>query len=156
MNKPNKKIINATPKLYDGINFKSLMEVSAYKKFKQAGFDVKYEPTKYTLMEGFKSKVPYYDKAVKSKRAVNRDNNLKESKRKIRSITYTPDFEIRYNDIIAIIEVKGFENDCFPIKKKLFLKYLATLEGNYVYFEVYSVKNVLQTIEIIKNYDKES
>ena len=39
----NKKIKNATPREYDGIHFKSLLEVSIYKHLIAAGFHPKYE-----------------------------------------------------------------------------------------------------------------
>ena len=54
------------------------------------------------------------------------------------------------------IEAKGIENDVFYIKKKMFIKYLDDVLGNTgvrsIYFEVYTKKQLLQAIEIIKDY----
>lgn len=145
----NKKIINATSVTYDGINFKSKLEVATYKLLKEAGLNPFYEPHRYVLINGFKPKVPFYNKNKKNK-------NLTLANRKALPITYSPDFEVSNNKITAIIEVKGIENDVFPVKKKLFRRLLETLPGNYVYFEVYNKKNVLQAINIIKEYGKQN
>ena len=56
--------------------------------------------------------------------------------------------------------MKGKENDCFYLKKKLFRKYLdniliATGQKS-IYFEVYSKKQLLQAIEIFKEYAEKS
>ena len=56
--------------------------------------------------------------------------------------------------------MKGKENDCFYLKKKLFRKYLddiLTATGQKsIYFEVYSKKQLLQAIEIFKEYAEKS
>ena len=76
---------------------------------------------------------------------------------KILPITYTPDIYINHNDIDVWIEVKGIENDCYYLKKKLFRKYLEDLYNTTgkksIFFEVYSKKQLLQAIEIIKQYE---
>ena len=75
---------------------------------------------------------------------------------KIIGIRYTPDFYFKYNGLNVYIEVKGIENDVFYIKKKMFIKYLDDLyteKGEKsIYFEVYTKKQLLQAIEIIKSY----
>ena len=80
-------------------------------------------------------------------------NNWQVSTKKIIDITYTPDFCFDYNNLFVIIEAKGIENDVFPIKKKMFRKYLETCKKPVVYFEIYSKKQLLQAIEIIKGYE---
>ena len=63
---------------------------------------------------------------------------------------------VEYKNLNVYIEAKGIENDVFYIKKKLFIKYLDDLfikTGEYsIYFEVYTKKQLLQAIEIIKDY----
>lgn len=71
----------------------------------------------------------------------------------MQGIRYTPDFHFKYNDIDVYIEAKGFENDVFYIKKKLFLRYLDNTESKSMYFEIYTKKQLLQAIEIIKSYE---
>lgn len=140
----NKKIKNATPFEYNGINFKSKTEVMAYKTLLEHGFEVAYEPATYVLWEGFKPTFPYYKP--------NKNKELKLDNTKIINITYTPDFVVSYKNIPVIIEMKGFQNDTYPIKKKMFRKLLETFDIGF-FFEIYTKKQLLQAIDIIKKYD---
>lgn len=139
----NKKIKNAHPLEYEGIQFKSQLEKTAYITLKEAGFPVEYEPKKITIWKGFKPTVPFYDKN-------NTTRLLQLQMRKLIDITYTPDFMFEYKNHTIIIEIKGFANETFPIKKKVFRAWLEDHPDS-IYFEVYSEKQVLQAIEIIKN-----
>lgn len=141
----NKKIKNANPLEYNGIQFKSKLEVTIYKTFKELGFDIQYEPEKITIWEGFKPTIPFYTKDKKT-------GLLKLDNKKLISITYTPDFIFKYKDLYVIVEGKGIFNDVYPYKRKLFRQYLEKVP-NSVYFEIYSKKQALQAAEIIKRYD---
>lgn len=139
----NKKVRNATSKICDGIEFKSLLEVSVYKALTEAGFSPKYEPYKIPIITGFKPTIPFYTKGS--------NGILKNDTSKIMDITYTPDFVFDYKGLRIFIEVKGFENDVFPVKKKLFRAWLEKqTEFIPLYFEVWSKRQTLQAIEIIK------
>ena len=74
----------------------------------------------------------------------------------IQPITYTPDIYVKYKDLDIWIECKGFTNDVFPYKKKMFRKLLDNIYINTgqksIYFEIYTKKQLLQAIEIIKSY----
>lgn len=142
----NKKIKGATPLVVGNIKFKSKIEASVYKHLLQAGFNPMYEDIKFTLWKGFKPTVPFYTK-------VNRHNAL-NMKRTI-DITYTPDFTFIYNDRLIIIEVKGIQNDVFPYKFKMFRKILEEEPyiGNTLLFEIFTIKQLKECIEIIKSYD---
>lgn len=122
-----------------------------YKTLSESGFDVYYEPTKYTIWSGFKPIVPFYNKDNKTKL-------LKLDNKKIIDITYTPDFTIKMDNMLIIIEAKGFENDCFPMKKKMFRGYLEQLQldtkKQVLFFEIYTKKQLLQAIQIISDYGK--
>lgn len=139
----NKKIKNATPLEYDGITFKSKLEVLIYKTLKNAGFPVEYEPEKIAIWEGFKPTVPFYDKD-------NRSRMLKLHMSKLMDTTYTPDFMFTHNGYKVIIEGKGFTNDVFPLKQKLFRAWLEDHPES-IYFEIRTKKQLLQAVEIIKN-----
>lgn len=144
----NKKIINASPLEYDGISFKSKLEKMVYQTLKEADFPVEYEPHKYIIWEGFKPSVPFYNKDKITRM-------LKQESRKIQAITYTPDLSFIHNGYLIIIEAKGFEDSVFPLKKKMFRKWL---EDNYpksIYFEIYTKKQLLQAINIINNLKEE-
>lgn len=140
----NKKIKGASTKIYNGITFKSQLEVSIYKTLLQEGFNPKYEEVKYILWQGFKPTVPFYEKG--------KDGLNKLSMKKIIDITYTPDFTFKYKNYFVIIEAKGYENDTFPIKKKMFRKILESY-SNTLYFEIFTKKQLVDAIKIIKTYE---
>ena len=64
----NKKIKNATSKEYNGIKFKSIVEVSVYKHLLSLGFKPEYEKHKYTIWEGFKPTIPFYNQNGKNRK----------------------------------------------------------------------------------------
>ena len=137
----NKKVRNATAKVYKGIKFRSKLELFTYKKLEDAGIAALYEKKKYVLMEGFR----FESEAIEC----NSKREYVENTTKVRDITYTPDFVDPNNE--WIIEVKGFANDVFPVKWKLFKKHLQALnEDTPVLFLPRNQKQVLETIEIIK------
>lgn len=139
----NKKIKNASPLEFDGISFKSKLEKMIYQTLRENNLPVEYEPQKFIIWEGFRPTVPFYDKDKTTRM-------LKLEKKKIISISYTPDFVFRYNDYLIIIEAKGMENDRFYLKKKMFRKWLENNEPKSIYFEIYTKKQLLQAIDIIK------
>lgn len=136
----NKKIKNATSLTTNDITFKSKLEASVYRHLLQAGFSPAYEGVTFTIWEGFKPTIPFYGK---------QGLNMK----KLISITYTPDFTFCYEDKFIILEVKGFQNDLFPYKFKMFRKLLEQPKyKNVLLFEVFSIKQLKEYIEIIKSY----
>lgn len=140
----NKKIINASPLEYDGISFKSKLEKMAYQTLKEQGFPVLYEPRKFIIWEGFRPNVPFYNKDASTRM-------LKMDNKKVIDISYTPDLMFEYNNHLIIIEMKGFENNTYPLKKKIFRKWLESNYPNSIYFEIFTKKQLLQAIDIIKN-----
>lgn len=142
----NKKIINASPLEYDGISFKSKLEKMAYQTLKEQGFPVLYEPKKFIIWEGFRPNVPFYNKDASTRM-------LKMDSKKVIDISYTPDLIFEYNNHLIIIEMKGFENNTYPLKKKIFRKWLESNYPNSIYFEIFTKKQLLQAIDIIKNLD---
>src|SRR5574344_1313681 len=109
----NSKIKNATSIIYDNIHFRSLIEKRVYMKLKEFGINPNYEKDTYELSARVRPcNTPFY---VRSK---SKGFHLEMSP--IHAITYTPDFTFTYNDIHVIIEVKGYANDVYPVKKNLF------------------------------------
>jgi hypothetical protein len=163
----NKKIKNATKSNLGNLAFKSQLEKSIYNTLLQQGFTPQYEPITFTLWDGFTPITPYYDKETdkqKIKRLSNGINTcpskiLIQKVGKVVGIRYTPDFYFNYKGLDVYIEAKGIENDVFYIKKKMFIKYLDDILINTgrrsIYFEVYTKKQLLQAIEIIKDYATE-
>lgn len=142
----NKKIKNASPLSYDGIEFKSKLEVTCYKTLKEAGFSPSYEGKTFVIWQGFKPTVPFYNRSKK-------DRQLALDSAKLRDVTYTPDFIFHVGKTTVIIEAKGFEDARFPIKKKLFRGILECLD-DVIYFEIRTKKELLKAISIINEYTK--
>lgn len=165
MQKQNKKIRNATVCKTGNITFKSQLEKSIYNTLQQLGFNPQYEPKTHLLWEGFTPVTPFYDKESNTqheKRVAAGDSNkskiLVPKTGKITGIRYTPDFYFKYGNLHVYIEAKGLENDVFYIKKKMFrylldIKFQETGECS-IFFEVYTKKQLLQAIQIIKEYEK--
>lgn len=145
----NQKVKNATPNEYNGIKFKSRLETTVYKTLLENGFVPQYEPHTYVLWEGIKPTVPFYT-LNKNKVQVLNDN-------KLINITFTPDFYLEYKGLKVIVDVKGFANDVFPYKFKMFRKYIEESpdKDKYLIFEIFSKNQLLKAIDIIKNYEKE-
>lgn len=142
----NRRIKNATPEEYGDIKFKSKIEAMVYKTLLQYGLEPEYETHTYTIWEGFRPTVPFYTRN-KAKATI---LNLK----KLINITYTPDFYMEYQGLKIIIEVKGQVNDVFPYKFKLFRWHIENLpdKDKYLIFEIFTKKQLLEAIEIIKSY----
>lgn len=160
----NKKIRNATQSSSEGITFKSQLEKSIYDTLLQQGFTPQYEPITFVLWSGFSPITPYYDRETDKQkmRRISKGVNTCPSKiliqktSKVVGIRYTPDFYFNYNGLNVYIEAKGIENDVFYIKKKMFIKYLddelINTGKRSMYFEIYTKEQLLQAIEIIKEY----
>ena len=119
----NKKVKNATKIEVDGILFRSKLEAYTYKKLKQANIDAEYEMHRYTLLPAF----TFHGN-------------------KVRAITYLPDFVGKD----FIIECKGFPNDAFPLKEKLFKRLLVDISPNCMYYVVHTQKEVNTLVEQLK------
>ena len=163
----NKKIRNATEAKVRGITFKSQTEKMIYRTLRDKGITPEYEKHTFLLWEGFKPVTPFYDqetdrqleKRMEAAGVTKKIPKLLVLKKDIvAGIRYTPDFHFSKEGIDIWIEVKGFENDVFYIKKKLFRKYLDNLfetEGKRsMFFEIYTKKQMLQALEIIDEYVK--
>ena len=87
------------------------MELLVYKTLVDKGYHPAYEPFTFDIIPGFKPTIQFYV-----------DGKIQTSK--VRAITYTPDFMFNHNNFLVFVEVKGWENDTYSLKKKLFRKYL--------------------------------
>lgn len=124
----NVKIKNATKVEVNGIKFRSKLEAYCYSKLIESNLLVNYEEETFVLQEAFEY-----------------------NGEKIRPITYTPDFT--HSDFI--IECKGFGNDLWPMKCKMFKKILYQSGDNRKFFVVKNQKEVNECInKILKYYDK--
>lgn len=148
----NKKIIGTKKISYDGIEFDSVLEKNLYKYLKEEGFNPEVKPEKSVLMEGFFSKkIQYY---CKYKKRGQTKETFQLDDRKILSITYTYDIKVTHKGYTILFDAKGYSNDRYPLKKKLFFNKLEGSGGDdvkYIFFEPGSIREIKQCIEIIKN-----
>jgi len=100
---------------YDGINFSSGLERYMYMALKKAKINADYEGQSYTLIEGFEFPVSSYERQSNGK-----GDFTNRGGKRILPITYTPDFVGEG----FIIECKGRANESFPIRWKLFKRYV--------------------------------
>ena len=151
----NKKIRNATISEYAGIAFKSILECNCYKLLEASGLPFTYEAHTYQLLANTKrTNTIVYTPDNKNK--VRGATPLVGKNISIRPITYTPDFVVTLDNVVFIIEAKGFQNDVYPIKRKLFISLLESLDdGNqYIFLEPHNSFQMNQVISIIKSYGK--
>lgn len=117
------RVKNATPNIVDGIKFRSKLESYTYKKLKEANIYADYEQHRYELLPAFEF-----------------------SGKKIRAITYLPDF-VGYG---FIIECKGFPNEAWPLREKLFKYYMNRFLPNHRFYLVHTQKEVDAMIDELK------
>lgn len=134
----NRKIKNATKIVVDGITVRSKSEAMMYELLKKTGLKFGYEDYTIILMDSFYPRCWI--------------NGMKKDCSKMRSITYTPDFVVYGSERLYFIEVKGFPNDTYPIKRKLLMRFL--MEKNSIFFEVHNRKEMENCINIITEYEK--
>ena len=165
--KVNKKVINATEVTVNGVKYRSKLEARCAQILKENNISFEYEPKTFELISGFTPLIPYYDEETPKQRLKRLKSGSKVIERsliaktsKIISLKYTPDIYVKYNNLDIWIEVKSIENDVFYIKKKLFIKLLGEelikSDKKSMYFEIHSIKQLKQAIEIWKKYDRDN
>ena len=136
--------VRAKKVTYDGIKFASGLEKYMYMALKKAKIKAKYEGQTYTIQEGFMFNNESYERQSNGKgELVNRGC------KKILPIRYTPDF---ISDSF-IIECKGRANESFPMRWKLFKKYVNI---NMKHVTLYKPQNQKECDEVIKLIIKKS
>ena len=125
---------------YDGVTFASGLERYMYQVLKKAKIKAKYEGRSYTLIEGFDFESSSYERQSNGKgQFVDRGN------KKIQPIKYTPDFV--GNDFI--IETKGRANESFPMRWKLFKKFINKCYPRVTLYKPQNQKECDQVIELL-------
>jgi len=138
-----KRKINGVKHTVDGLNFKSSLEVRMYEMLKEAGIKNKYEGKEYVILEPLAYQIECYERTPK------RDLELKD-KRRILAMKYTPDFvgpDIEHPEFV--IETKGFANESFPLRWKMF-KHMITAKGNPpMLFKPMNIADCRQVVNIL-------
>ena len=139
--------VRAKKVTYDGIKFASGLEKYMYIALKKAKIKAKYEGKTYTIQEGFVFNNESYERQSNGKgELVNRGC------KKILPIRYTPDF---ISDSF-IIECKGRANESFPMRWKLFKKFIKNDMPHVTLYKPQNQKECDKVIELIieKNKNK--
>ena len=126
--------------IYDGIKFASGLEKYMYIALKKAKIKAKYEGKTYTIQEGFEFDVQSYERQSNGKGEFKNRGN-----KKILPIKYTPDFVSRS----FIIECKGRANESFPMRWKLFKKYVKANMPRVTLYKPQNQKECDTVIELI-------
>ena len=152
--KTKKEITPTTFILYDGIKFKSYLEVDFYKYSKELGYNFEYEQFNTVLQAGEKLECFVYEPVTGSK-SLEKRNNLQLVK-SIRQTSFSPDFHliIKSKDgenVMIMVETKGIKTESYKIKKKLFIAHINKIYGaNAYFFEPHNMKQIKQVFEILK------
>ena len=126
---------------FDGITFASGLEKYMYQALKKAKIKAKYEGKTYIVQEGFEFKNKSYERQSNGKgELVNRGC------KKILPIKYTPDFVSNS----FIIECKGRANESFPMRWKMFKKYVNDNLKHVTLYKPQNQKECDKVIELIK------
>ena len=127
--------------IVDGIKFASGLEAYMYKALKAAKIKADYEKRTFEIFEGFDFTNESYERQANGKGSmVNRGN------KKVLSIKYTPDFEGKD----FIIECKGRPNDTFPLRWKMFKKYVRENLFGYTLYKPQRQSECDDVINLIK------
>ena len=130
---------------YDGVTFASGLEKYMYQALKKAKIKADYEGRTYTLIEGFNFESSSYERQSNGKgQFVDRGN------KKILPIKYTPDF---IGDDF-IIETKGRANESFPMRWKLFKKFINKCYPRVTLYKPQNQKECDQVIELLTKKNK--
>lgn len=119
----NKKIKNATPTTYKGVQYRSKLEVRFAMMLDAEKIPFAYEEETWVVLD----KQTYMGKTI-------------------RCVTYTPDFIIGN----VVVEIKGFRNDVFPLKKKLIIKFINENRPDTVFIEAKTVADMRAAVDVIK------
>ena len=124
--------------IYDGITFASGLEKYMYIALKEAKIINMYEGATFTLQEGF-----MFDNESHERQSNGKGSMINRGSKKILPIKYTPDF---VSDSF-IIECKGRANESFPIRWKMFKKYI---KDNLKHVTLYKPQNQKECDEVVK------
>ena len=129
--------VRAKKVTFDGIKFASGLEKYMYIALKKAKIAAVYEGATFTVQDGFEFNTTSYERQANGKGEFKDRGN-----KKILPIKYTPDFV----SPSFIIECKGRANESFPMRWKMFKKYVKT---HLPYVTIYKPQNQKECDEVI-------
>ena len=130
---------------FDGITFASGLEKYMYIALKKAKIYNEYEGMTFTLQEAFMFDVDSYERQGNGK-----GDMVNRGRKKILNIKYTPDF---VSDSF-IIECKGRANESFPLRWKMFKKFIKNDMPHVTLYKPQNQKECDKVIELIIQKNK--
>ena len=135
--------VRAKKVTFYGIKFASGLEKYMYLALKEAKIGAIYEGATFELQKGFIFDIDSYERQGNGKGAM-----INRGQKKILNIKYTPDFV----SPSFIIECKGRANESFPLRWKMFKKYVNHKMKHVTLYKPQNQKECDEVIElIIKN-----
>ena len=126
--------------VYDGTTFASGLERYMYQALKKAKIDSEYEGETYVLVDGF-----HFENEAYERQSNGKGDMVNRGGKKILPIKYTPDFIGKE----FIIETKGRANESFPMRWKLFKKFINRCYPHVTLYKPQNQKECDQVIELI-------
>ena len=134
--------VRAKKVTFDGIKFASGLEKYMYIALKNANIYAEYEGATFELQEGFMFDIDSYERQGNGKGAM-----INRGQKKILNIKYTPDFV----SPSFIIECKGRANESFPLRWKMFKKYVNHKMKHVTLYKPQNQKECDEVIKLILN-----
>ena len=134
--------VRAKKVTFDGIQFASGLEKYMYLALKKAKIHAVYEGATFELQEGFMFNIDSYERQGNGKGAM-----INRGQKKILNIKYTPDFV----SSSFIIECKGRANESFPLRWKMFKKYVNHKMKHVTLYKPQNQKECDEVINLILN-----
>ena len=125
---------------FDGITFASGLEKYMYIALKKAKIKAVYEGETFVLQEGFMFNTDSFERQGNGK-----GDMVNRGQKKIQSIKYTPDFV----SSSFIIECKGRANESFPLRWKMFKKYVNHKMKHVTLYKPQNQKECDKVVELI-------
>jgi len=125
---------------FDGITFASGLEKYMYQALKKNKIRAVYEGETFVLQEGF-----MFDNESYERQGNGKGDMVNRGSKKILNIKYTPDF---VSDSF-IIECKGRANESFPMRWKMFKKYVKENLPRVTLYKPQNQKECDKVVELI-------
>ena len=136
----NKGPVRSKKVVFDGITFASGLERYMYQALKKAKIKADYEGETYTLIDGFN-----FDNKSHERQSNGKGDFVNRGNKKILPIKYTPDFVGKD----FVIECKGRANESFPMRWKLFKRFINRCYPHVTLYKPQNQKECDKVIELI-------
>lgn len=150
----NKPRFHSKKTCYGATEYKSDLEAYAARALTDNRIPFGYECATFTVMPSFACTCPTYAQLRKPTNGRPAKFDLQRSK--VEPITYTPDF-VNIDDETKtgwVMETKGLPNESFPLRFKLFKKFLTDNGYRLTLFIPRTKGQIVQCVEIIKELNK--